>query len=134
MQSTENKVYCYDKDTGFINLNNKNAIQKVEEQIGGSVVSNTDPTSPITSKMQKHLATLFKQQKFETRTYFRLYPSNLIPQRLYGIINAHKHEKYYPMQAIISAIEIPPYGLSQYVVQLIQPTLNKSKDKVANSS
>ena len=82
-QSTEDKVYSYDKGTSYAILNNKDAIQKAEEQIRESVVSNTDPRSPPTSKIQKHLATLCKQQKFETRTYFQLYPSNPIPPRLY---------------------------------------------------
>ena len=39
LQSTENKVYSYDKDNNFVILNNKDAIQKIEEQIGESVVS-----------------------------------------------------------------------------------------------
>ena len=38
------------------------------------------------------------------------------------------------MRAIVSAIGTPPYGISQYLVELIQPTLNKSKYKIANSS
>ena len=38
------------------------------------------------------------------------------------------------MQAIVSTIGTPPYGISQYLVKLIQPTLNKSKYKIANSS
>ena len=32
-QSTENKVYSNNKDTGFVILYNKDAIQKIEEQI-----------------------------------------------------------------------------------------------------
>ena len=60
LQSTENKVYSYDKGTGFVILNNKEAIQKIEEQIGESVVSSTDPTSALTSKTQIHLATFGK--------------------------------------------------------------------------
>ena len=39
LQSTENKVYSYDKDNNFVILNNKDAIQKIEEQIGESVAS-----------------------------------------------------------------------------------------------
>ena len=85
-QSTENKVYSYDKGTGFVILNNKDAMRKIEEQIGESVVSNTDPTSSLTSKIQNHLATLRKQQKFETRTYFQLYLSDPIPPRLCEVI------------------------------------------------
>ena len=60
-QSTENKIYLYNKDTGLVILNNKDAIQKIEEQIEESVVSNTDPTSGLTIKIQKHIATLRKQ-------------------------------------------------------------------------
>ena len=49
-QIIENKVYSYDKGIGFVTLN-KDTIRKIEEQIGESVVSNTDPTSPLTSKI-----------------------------------------------------------------------------------
>ena len=77
--------------------------------------TNTDPTSALTSIIQKHLATLHKQQKFETRTYFQLYPSDPIPPRLYGVIKAHKPEKCYPMRAIVSAIGTLTYGIFQYL-------------------
>ena len=132
-QSIVKKVYSYDKGTSFVILNNKDAIQKIEEQIGESIVSNTDPTPALTSKIKKHLTTPRKQQKFETRTYFQLYPSGPIPTRLYGVIKAHKPEKCYPMRAIVSTIGTPPYGISHYLVELIQPTLNKSKYKITNS-
>ena len=56
-QSTENK------GNGFVILSNKDALQKIEEQIGESVVSNTDPTSALRSRIQKHLTALCKQQK-----------------------------------------------------------------------
>ena len=92
--------------------------------------TNTDPTSALTSIIQKHLATLRKQQKFETRTYFQLYPSDPIPPRLYGVIKAHKPEKCYLMRAIVSTIGTQPYAISQYLLQFIQPTLNKSKYKI----
>ena len=51
--STENKVYSYDKGTGFVILNNKDAIRKTEEQIRESIVSNTDPTSVKVKKKRK---------------------------------------------------------------------------------
>ena len=38
------------------------------------------------------------------------------------------------MRAIVSTIGTTLYGISQYLVELIQPTLNKSKYKIANSS
>ena len=37
------------------------------------------------------------------------------------------------MRAIVSTIGTLPYGISQYLVELIQPTLTKSKYKIANS-
>ena len=92
--------------------------------------TNTDSTSALTSIILKHLATLRKQQKFETRTYFQLYPSDPIPPRLYGVIKAHKPEKCYLMRAIVSTIGTQPYAISQYLLQFIQPTLNKSKYKI----
>ena len=73
------------------------------------------------------------KQKFETRTYFQLYLSDPIPPRLYGVIKAHKPEKY-PMRAIVLTISTSPYGVPQYLVELIQPTLNKGKYKITNSS
>ena len=123
-ERTENKIYSYNKAVVFEILNNKDAIRKIEEQIRGSVLSNTDPISALTNKIQKLLATLHKQQTFETRTYFQLYLSDPIPLRLHGVIKIHKPEKRYPMRAIVS----------QYLVQLIQATLNKSKYKITNSS
>ena len=63
-RSTENTVYSsFDKGIDFVILK-----PKIEEQIGKSIVSNTNPTSTLTNKIQNHLATLRKQQKFETRT------------------------------------------------------------------
>ena len=65
-RSTENTVYSsFDKGIDFVILK-----LKIEEQIGKSIVSNTNPTSTLTNKIQNHLATLRKQQKFETRTCF----------------------------------------------------------------
>ena len=48
-------------------------------------------------------------------------------------LKAHKPKKCYPMRAIVSTIGTPPYDISQYLVELIQPTLNKSKYKITNS-
>ena len=38
------------------------------------------------------------------------------------------------MRAIVSTIGTPTYGISQYLVELIQTNLNKSKYKITNSS
>ena len=38
------------------------------------------------------------------------------------------------MRTIVSTIGTPPYGISQYLEELILPTLNRSKYKITNSS
>ena len=37
------------------------------------------------------------------------------------------------MRLIVSTIGTPPYGISKYLVDISQPTLNKNKDKVKHS-
>ena len=37
------------------------------------------------------------------------------------------------MRAIVSTISFPPYDISQYLVELIEPMLNKCKYKITNS-
>ena len=58
------------KGTGFVILNNKDVIRKIEEQIRESVVSNTDLTFAITSKIQKHLFINNKSLKLELISNF----------------------------------------------------------------
>ena len=65
--------------------------------------------------------------------YFELYLCDPIPPRLYGTIKAHKPEKTFPMWVIVSTIDKAPYGISKYIVDIIQLTLNKNQRKVKNS-
>ena len=47
---------------------------------------------------------------------------------------AHKPETNYPMRTIVSTIGTPAYGISKYLVEIIQPTLNKNNNKIQNST
>ena len=38
-------------------------------------------------------------------------------------------KKYYPMQNIVSTDGTPPYGISKYLVNIIQPTINKNNNE-----
>ena len=49
-----------------------------------------------------------------------------IPLQLYGTIKAHKPENY-PMRTIVPNIGTPAYGISKYLVEIIQPTLDLKK-------
>ena len=53
---------------------------------------------------------------------------------MYRTLKAHKPEKNYPIGAMVSTIGSPPYGTSKYLVKIIQPTLNKNKYRLLNSS
>ena len=49
-----------------------------------------DPTPTLLNKFQNGLAKLKKENKFDNKTYFRLYPSNAIPPQFYRVIKACK--------------------------------------------
>ena len=109
------------------------AIKKIEEQLGKAKVIDEDPRKKYTSKIQKHLCRLNEEKKFTDQAYFEIYPSDPIPPRLYRTVKAHKPEKNYPMRTVVSTIATPPYGISKYLVKIIQSTLNKSQHKIKNS-
>ena len=89
-------IYPLDKGTGFVVIKEEDAIQKIEEQIGKSKIIDHDPAPTLLKKFQKELAKLRKENKFDSKTYFKLYPSDAIPPRLYSVIKAHKPKKNYP--------------------------------------
>ena len=93
-----------------------------------------DPTPTFLNKFQKELAELRKENKFDNKRYFKFYISAAISPRRYGVINAQKPEKKYPMWSIVSTVGTAPYGTSKYLVDIIQPSLNKNKHCVINSS
>ena len=76
---------------------------------------------------KKKLAKLKKENKFNNKTYFRLYSFDAIPPRLYWAIKAHKPEKNYPMRTIVSTLQTASYGTSNYLAEFIEPILNKNK-------
>ena len=60
-------------------------------------------------------------------------PSDPISPRMYGTVKAHKSEKNYPMRIAVSTIGTPSYKTSEYLVKIIQSTLNKKKTRLKNS-
>ena len=130
----DTRIYPFDKGTRFAVLPEKRGMQKIEEQLGKAEIAENDPTLKFTNKIQKILCRLRKEKKFTDKEYFQIYPSDPIPPRLYGTIKAHKPEKNYPMRTIVSTIGTPAYRISKYLAQIIQPTLNKSSNKIQNST
>ena len=52
---------------------------------------------------------------------------------MYGTVKAHKPEKNYPMRIVVSTIGTPTHKISEYLVKLAQPTLNKNPIRIKNS-
>ena len=131
--STNLKVYPFDKGSEFVIMEEEDAIKRIEEQIGKSIIIAYDPTTTLLNKFQKELAKLRKDGKFDNKTCYKVYRSDAIPPRLYGVVKAHKPGKNYPMRTIVSTIGTVPYGTSKYLVEIIQPTLNKNIKRVIKS-
>ena len=135
MKSNKGKaIYPFKRGYEFVVLAEKNAMQRIEEQLAKVKLTENDPTLKFTNKIQKILCRLRKEKKFTDKEYFEIYPSDPIPPRLYGTIKAHKPEKNCPMRTIMSTLGTPAYRITKYLVEIIQATLNKSNNKIQNST
>ena len=123
----------FDKGCGFTIVTNDTVEEKIEEQLGKAAKVKRGQTSRLTSKFQKKLYKLRRENKFTSKTYFELYTSDPIPPRLYDTRKAHKPEINFPTRIIVSTIGTPHYGISKYLLNIIQSTLNKNQHKVKNS-
>ena len=56
------KVYPFDKGSRFVVLSEGDKIKKIEEQLEKAKVIDEDPTQKYTSKIQKHLCKLRKEE------------------------------------------------------------------------
>ena len=127
-------VFPFDKGAGFALIKKEDVIPKMKEQLGDAIVTNIDPTSKLLSRFQRTLAKLRKQDKFDNKLYFQIYPSDAVPPRMYGMLKAHKPQKNFPMRTVVSTVGTVSHGLAGHLVQLIQPTLNKNETRLINSS
>ena len=104
---------------------------KRQEQLGKARFIDGDPTQLYTCKIQKHLRKLRKEKKF---TDILEYTLQIVFHHGYMEQKAHKLERNYPMRTVVSTRGTPPYGISKYLVKIIQRTLNKSQRKIKNSA
>ena len=132
-ENEEVDIYPYDKGVGFIRISRTDAIEKVENEIGPTIVLKKDPTQSIIDKFQKLLSSIKKEVEITNKLYRELYPSDGIPPRLYGTIKAHKPSKNYPARTIVSTVGTPSYKVSKHLVKVIQPTL-KNETSIKNSA
>ena len=98
--------------------------KKKKEQLVKTKIAENDPTLKFIKKIQKILFLLRKEKKFREIIFPNI--SDPIPPRLHGTIKAHKPKKNYPMRTIVSTTGTPTHGIFKYLVEIIQPTLNKN--------
>ena len=115
-------------------MSKDDAMHKIKEQLGEAKVSNNDPTKTLTKKFQSVLSAMRKQDKLSNSQFYEMYPSDAVAPRMYGMLKAHKPQKNYPMRLVVSTIGSPMYGVSKYLVGLIQPVLDKNETRLKNSS
>ena len=124
-------IYPFDKGSGLVLIPKEMAMAKLREQIGDSIIVDKDPTDAFARKIQTEIRKV--KPKLTKMQYRDIYPSDPIAPRMYGAIKAHKPEKNYPMRVIVSTIGTANHGLSKFLVDLIQPTLNKNSTRLPNS-
>ena len=127
-------IYSFDKGSGFVRIKTEDALAKIREQVGETKILDHDPTPTFARNIRNVLCEMNKKKKFTKAEYEKIYPSDPIPPRMYGSIKAHKPEKGYPMRTIVSTIGTATHGISEHLVKLIQPALNKSETRIKNST
>ena len=133
MINNNTKVWPFDKGSGFVVLSEEDAIKKIEEQLGKAKVIDEDLTEKYTSKTQKQLCKLRNKKKLTDKEYFEIYPSDPIPTQLYGTVKTHKPEKNYFMRTVVLTMGTAPYGISKYLVKMIQNKIKNSAEYVSEA-
>ena len=122
-------IYPFDKASEFVVYSKKNAMQKIEEQLGKGKIAENDPTMKFTIKIQKILCRLRKEKSLQTQNI-----SKYIPQILYDrhfVVKTGEelsHENYCVNHGNtrIWNIQLPCRNNST--------TLNKNNNKIQNST
>ena len=127
------RLHLYDKGNGFVRMPKDMSESKMIEGIGEATVLEKDPTPCHVGRIQRLLSKIRKQVEIPKHLYHRIYPSDAIPPRAYGQCKAHKPGSNYPFRVLVSTIGTAPYGLSEYLVEIIQPTLAKNPTMIRNS-
>ncbi|XP_065682407.1 uncharacterized protein LOC136095590 [Hydra vulgaris] len=123
------RLYILDLLSKIININDIGLYR----DDGPTKIVSEDPTANYAAKIRRYLSKLNKRNCFSKEEYEKIYPSDPIPPRMYGVIKAHKPEKFYPMRIIISTIGTVNYGISEFLVKIIQPVLNENLTRLKNS-
>ena len=124
----------FDKGVGFAVLDKTSMIEKIEEHLKDAKEVTKDPTDSLKRKFQREISVLKKGEKIDKIMFCNMNPSYTTPPRLHRFVKAHKPDKHFPMRPVVSTVGTAFYGSSKFLVDLLQPTLNKNLTRVKNSS
>ena len=83
-----------------------------------------DPTKTTECKLNKILLKLKKSEKISESLYKRLYSSDSLPPRFYGLPKIHKPQ--IPLRPIVSFVDSPTYNLSSYLANILEPLVGNT--------
>ena len=102
---------------------------KIKEQLGKSTKAKIDLTSRLMSKIHKKLWK-HRKKNLQTRLIFNYLHLTQFPHVYMAQSKRINQRRNFSMQVIVCPIGTLPYGISKYLADIIQLTLNKNQLKV----
>ena len=91
----------------------------------------SDPTGKTQRGLNAKLLLLKKSNIISKATYEKLYSSDGLSPRFYGLPKIHKLE--IPLRPIVSFVNSPTYGVSSFLVKILSPVVGNTENTVKNS-
>ena len=91
----------------------------------------SDPTGKTQRGLNAKLLLLGKSNIISKATYEKLYSSDRLSLRFYGLPKIHKSE--FPLRPIVSFVNSPTYGVSSFLAKILSPVVENTENTVKNS-
>ena len=91
----------------------------------------SDPTGKTQRGLNAKLLLLKKSNIISKATYEKLYSSDGLSPRFYGLPKIHKPE--IPLRPIVSFVNSPTYGVSGFLAKILSPVVGNTENTVKNS-
>ena len=91
----------------------------------------SDPTGKTQRGLNAKLLLLKKCNIISKTTYEKLYSSDGLSPRFYGLPKIHKPE--IPLRPIVSFVNSPTYGVSSFLAKILSPVVGNTENTVKNS-
>jgi hypothetical protein len=91
----------------------------------------SDPTGKTQRVLNAKSLLLRKSNIISKATYDKLYSSDGLSPRFYGLPKIHKPE--IPLRPIVSFVNSPTYGVSSFLAKILSPVVGNTENTVKNS-